>query len=156
VTLEEHDSGVYSADWVWYQNELTHPENLPAGNFNNPLVVTLTDTAHFFQDRLRLLNNFDFRKGDNGLVSTLSAAGETAPDGKRYYKYTERKYSDTFYWDISVEADIRVHREKTVTLFVKVLNILNRHSLVNTSTSASDDGLYTAGRQLFAGIQYKF
>jgi hypothetical protein len=155
IDWEELDNATYSTEYAFYKNEFVSPDTLPANNFNSPFVVSLSDTASFWRNRLRVMNNFYFGKGGDGVTSAVSPAGDLAPDGKRYYKYTERRYGNQFFWDLSLEFDALQTPAGTLTFNVRVLNLLNRHNLVNT-TESDTGGTYTMGRQFFAGVKYSY
>ncbi len=183
-TMEENEGGNFTPYYVIYKGEITPADNLPATNFSTPLVVTFSDLASFWSGRVRLYNTFRFEKGGDGLAQTskdptlpttdpnynkyyILNDGRDASQGGAYassiptnqaravYYYTQRKYDNILFWDMSLDFDVVKIRAGTLTLQLRMTNVLNRHDHVNTSLSATG-GVYTAGRQLYAGIQYKF
>ncbi|MDF9833555.1 hypothetical protein M2103_001782 [Ereboglobus sp. PH5-5] len=170
--------------YVFHNGKLEPADNLPATNFNSPLVVTFSDLASFWGGRVRLYNILRFEKGGDGLVQSNKDPNMSAgdPNYNKYYAlndgrdaslggeyvssiptgqgrlvryYTTRKYSSTCFWDMTLDIDIIKTKAGTITLQLQVTNVLNRHSLANTSLT-STGGTYSAGRQLYTGVQYKF
>ncbi|OAM90703.1 TonB-dependent receptor plug domain-containing protein [Termitidicoccus mucosus] len=182
--MEENEGGNFTPYFVIYNGELAPSDNLPATNFSTPLVVTFSDMASFWGGRVRLYNTLRFEKGGDGLAQTSRDPSKLPgdPDYNKYYIlndgrdpsqggayassiptnqaravyfYTNRKYDNIIFWDMSLDYDVVQTRAGTLTLQLRLTNILNRHDHVDTSIDASGD-IYTAGRQLYAGIQYKF
>jgi hypothetical protein len=181
VMEENEEGGNWSPLCAFYNGELVPADNLPATNFSTPLVVTFSDMASFWGGRVRLYNTLRLEKGGDGLVRSTKDPDKLSPGYDKYYVlndaldpsqggvyqtgtpslergvyyFTNKKYDNIFFWDMSLDFDIAKQRTGTLTLQLRVTNILNRHEHVNTTTSATG-GIYTAGRQLYAGMQYKF
>jgi hypothetical protein len=183
VMEENVEGGNWSPLYVFYNGEFVPADNLPATNFSTPLVVAFSDMASFWGGRVRLYNRLRFEKGGDGIVQSTKDP-DMSPDDPNYNKYyalndardpsqggvyqtatpslgrgvyyfTNKKYDNIFFWDMSLDYDVVKNRAGTLTVQLRVTNILNRHEHVNTTTSATG-GIYTAGRQLYAGMQYKF
>lgn len=137
-------------DFVYLDDKKIAYSDLPAKNFNTPLVVTYSQTSHFWNDRLRLSGLFRFEKGTDRL---LSIRGGKTVDGVTYKAYTRASSTPTGNLDLNAQWDILRHKDVTVTLDLDVLNVFDRENLVLTGTRTAT---YSNGRQFFIGLSAKY
>ncbi|MDR1010589.1 MAG: TonB-dependent receptor plug domain-containing protein [Opitutaceae bacterium] len=153
ATFDESDLvAFYSPDYVIYNDSLVPADSLPANNFNSPWVLVLNDTARLLDGRLRTGNTLRYETGGPGLIED----GSEEIDGIEYLKYYDWNYNDTFLYDLSLEYDVLKTRAGTLTLRLEVLNVFDRKNLSNLTMSSTGRGVYTMGRQFYAGIEYSF
>lgn len=150
-------ANLISPDYAMYNGEIVLKDVMPPNNFNNPWVLALSDGMSFLNDRLRLHNVFRYEKGGDGVFYVGSRTG-ISPDTLTIYEYVDGHQPSSLYYDLSAEFDLLKCKGGTLTLRVEILNVFDRKILTNTEKSVSGNGTdsYMMGRQLYAGMQYKF
>ena len=151
---------------VYYNGTLTAISDLPAENYNAPVVVTLNWDGRFLEDRLRLHTTTrwqdessglkaDEREPDDtpfGLVSPYSKDRWLDGTGTWAYAYTEGDIDGGWNTDITVEFDFVKRDMFTFTGIVEVANLFND----SMETSVSDDSGTTIGRSFYVGMRAEF
>jgi hypothetical protein len=153
AAFEESDTpAFYSPAYVIYNDKMVPADTLPAINFNSPWVFVLNDNARLLDGRLRIFNALRYETGGPGLIED----GSEEIDGIEYLKYYDWDYSDTFFYDLSLEYDILKTKAGVLTLRLEVLNVFDRKNLSNLTMSSTRRGTYAMGRQFYAGVEYAF
>lgn len=158
-------------DMVFYQEKLVPRADLPAENYNAPLIAAVTINSSFCADRLRLMSVVRWRDSGKGLVpdrrisadtpyGTTSGSSTAAsnfwinPDGGYSQAYTTGKISGGATTDISVELDLYRGNERTFTLVGDVLNVFNGR--VETGQALDGTKIVNHGRGFYLGFQMVF
>lgn len=159
----------YDYDKVYYNGEVINRADLPAEDYNAPLVLTLSWLGSFYEDRFRVNSVSRWKDSSSGLSTDSRRAAATphgttatnpatsssqwvAPDGVNYYNaYKMGVISGGFVTDASFEFDALKEEQYTVTLLLDVLNVFSE----STETSVTE-GQVSRGRSVFAGIRCEF
>ena len=149
---EVTDNGIIDPDFAIVDGQKVAMDSMKANNFNSKWVITYTHNAYFCDDRLRSTLWLRWESPADRLIKD----GLQIDNGIRYQKYKTHKNKALFNADFSLQYDFYRHGDIIVTGSLDVLNIFNRKNLVNTSTTASDSGTYSMGRQFFAGLEARF
>lgn len=162
----------YNYDQVYYNGELIDRADMPADNYNAPLVVTFSWLGSFYDDRFRLNWVSRWRDSTTGLVRDLRLPDETpfgttaAKDTHLSHQWLNEKleYHDAFkkgvisggvVSDLSLELDAVKEELFTLTFLLDVTNVFSStgHSGVVEVGESRDR---TRGRGYYAGIRCEF
>lgn len=159
----------YGYDKVFYNGEYISRSDLPADDFNAPIVLTLSWQAAFLQDRLRLNSVTRWRDSAEGLVNDKRYSKDTPygtasgsntstsyywldADGAEYHDaYTEGIISGGFNTDVSVEFDALKAESFRLTLLLDVFNLFN-----DTVETSVVEGEVAQGRGFYTGLRCEF
>jgi len=151
-------------DEVYYQGEFISRSDLPASNYNAPLVLTFGWVGSFWQDRLRFNSTTRWRDSTTGLAEDERENDET-PYGTRYgsksnrwndgkgnwvYAYEETHISGGWNTDMTIEADFIKEDMATVTAIAQITNLFDD----TTEGMSARDGGYAAGDGVSMGRSY--
>jgi hypothetical protein len=154
---------------VFYNGELMPRSEMPADNFNSPLVLTLTWQANFMNDKLRFYSVNRWRDDAEGLkmdqkVNSDTPYGTTSGSETRessawmsesgaYYHdaYAYGKIKGGIMSDLSMELDVVSSPSLTTTVLFDVTNVFNSRP----GTSATEGGS-ARGRGFYLGMRLGF
>lgn len=162
----------YNYDQVYYNGELIDRADMPADNYNAPLVLTLSWMGSFYDDRFRVNWVSRWRDSTTGLLKDARVAADT-PYGttatKAYHESSQwlnaqQEYHDAYkkgvisggvVSDLSLELDAVKKDLLTFTVLFDVTNVFgsNGHSGVVQSDGFQDR---MRGRGYYAGIRCEF
>lgn len=163
----------YDYDRVYYHGEITDRSDMPAENYNAPVVVTLSWLGGFHEDRLRVNSVSRWRDSTTGLLKDARRTGETpygtvtgsstvpssqwlSPDRQVFYDaYRKGVISGGLVTDVSLEFDAVRKDAFTFTLLLDVTNVFSSdgHSGVVQEGAPRDR---MRGRGYYAGIRCEF
>jgi hypothetical protein len=170
VDLDETSYGYeYGYDKVFYNGEYISRSDMPADNYNAPLVLALTLDSGFFEDRLRFHTVARWRDSADGLVEDKRVNGETPygttrgsetrtsslwvnEDGDYSDAYKEGTIDGGLVADLTVEYDAFKKDRYCLTFIVEVLNLFGNKA----ETSVAEGGATSRGRGFYAGLQAAF
>lgn len=174
IRLDATASGFpYDYDRVYYDGEIMDRGDLPADDYNAPLVVTFSWLGSFYEDRFRVNCVSRWRDSTTGLVKDLRTAAETpygtaaskattptaqwlSPEGDEYYDaYREGVISGGLVTDVSLELDAVKSDKYTVSFLLDVTNVFSSdgHSSIKEENIPQDR---MRGRGYYAGIRCEF
>lgn len=154
---------------VFYNGALIPRSELPADNFNAPLVLTFIWQGGFLRDRLRLYSVNRWRDASKGLKPDrrrssetpygTTSGSQTSPssfwlnaDGTFYHDaFVKGNISGGCMSDLSVEFDLFRSSLFSATFIVDVLNVFN----VGMDTDVREGGT-VRGRGYYAGLRCVF
>lgn len=162
----------YDYDRVYYDGELIDRSDLPADDFNAPLVVTLSWLGSFHDDRLRLNCVSRWRDSTTGLLDDERIAAETPygttaskpttessqwlnADGGYNDAYREGVISGGLLTDVSLEYDVLKEDLFTFSLLFDVFNLFNTDLHTGVAESGISRG-FVSGRGYYAGVRCEF
>lgn len=132
---------------VWYDGSLMNVTDLPRTDFNRPWLANLIYTA-------KLPHNFSFtnitraRAGYEAIV----AAGKTITiDDEKYSIYEKVQYDPVYIFDWKLTWDKPLKGAQKLSLGIEILNVFDSRIRL-----ADSDESFEMGRQLWAGIEYRF
>jgi len=163
---------IYNYDRVFYNGNLISRADLPAEDYNAPLVLTFTWTGSFMEDRLRLNSVTRWRDSSDGLTfdkryskdtpygttsgsNTSTSYNWIGDTGEYHAAYASGIITGGMVSDLSLEWDAVKQDLYTVTLLFDVLNVFD----ANTETSATESSTtnnYGRGRGFYAGVRCTF
>lgn len=158
-------------DSVYYNGRFMSRSELPAENFNAPLIVALTLNSSFFNDRLRLLSVVRWRDSSKGIISDRRLSSETpygttsgsstaassfwiTPRGGYAQAYKSETISGGVVTDLTVEVDLVRRQERCFTLVAEVVNLFNDR--VETGQTLDETPVVNHGRGFYAGFEMSF
>ena len=157
---------------VYYDGNVINRSDMPAGDYNAPLVLTFAWLGSFYDDCFRVNWVSRWRDSTTGLKNDYRVDSETPygttesnpniasakwldSEGNYYDAYQEGVISGGFVSDVSLEMDAVKEDLYTVTLLLDVTNIFgsNGHSGV-----VQEDGFQDRmrGRGYYAGVRCEF
>lgn len=162
----------YDYDRVYYDGELIDRSDLPADDYNAPLVVTLSWLGSFQDDRLRVNCVSRWRDSTTGLLDDERVASDTPygttaskpttesslwlnADGSYSDAYREGVISGGLITDVSLEFDVLKEELFTFSLLFDVYNLFNSNLHTGVAESALNRG-FVSGRGYYAGIRCEF
>lgn len=162
----------YDYDRVYYDGELIDRSDLPADDFNAPLVITLSWLGSFQDDRLRVNCVSRWRDSTTGLLDDERVASDTPygttaskpttesslwlnADGSYSDAYREGVISGGLITDVSLELDVLKEELFTFSLLFDVYNLFNSNLHTGVAESAINRG-FVSGRGYYAGIRCEF
>ena len=162
----------YDYDRVYYEGDLIDRSDLPADDFNAPLVITLNWIGSFLDDRLRINCMSRWRDSSTGLLFDERVAADTPygttasrptsessqwlnADGGYNDAYRDGVISGGLLTDVSLELDVVKEDLFTFSLLFDVYNVFNAdlHTGVAASGVPHD---FVGGRGYYAGIRCEF
>lgn len=167
---------VLDYDKVFYDGELIDRSDLPAEDYNAPLVLTFSWLGSFFDDRLQVncvsrwrdsttgLKN-DLREADETPYGTVgpSASTETAKwldeDQVHYHDaYREGVISGGLVTDVSFELDAVKSEMFTLSLLLDIFNVFaaDGHTGVSEQSAGGTLPRSQYGRAYYAGVRCEF
>jgi len=169
---EYTESNGYIRDYtkVFYNGSLMNRADMPADNYNAPLVLTLAWQGSFLNDRLRLNSVNRWRDASEGLVSDKRTSNQTPygttsgsntttsstwlnQDGTNYFDaYKHGNISGGFISDLSLEIDMLKKGIFTATALIDVTNLFNSA----TETTVSEGSNLSRGRGFYVGLRCEF
>ncbi|MFO7576767.1 MAG: hypothetical protein R6W66_03455, partial [Pelovirga sp.] len=170
VNLEQIISGyAYDFEQVFYNGALVDRADLPAENFNAPLIVALTVSSSFHHDRLRFYTVTRWRDSADGLVEDLRTSDATPygttsgsatvassrwinPEGSYSDAYKQDRISGGVVSDLTVELDAWRKQDNSLTLIAEVVNLFNG----KMDIGVAEAGTATYGRGFYAGLRMTF
>ena len=162
----------YDYDRVYYDGELIDRSDLPAADFNAPLVITLGWLGSFNDDRLRINCVSRWRDSTTGLLDDERVADETPygttasrpttessqwlnADGSYNDAYREGIISGGIITDVSLEYDVLKKDLFSFSLLFDVFNLFNSNLHTGVAESADTRG-FVSGRGYYAGVRCEF
>ncbi|APG26597.1 hypothetical protein A7E78_01200 [Syntrophotalea acetylenivorans] len=158
VTYQETDSSNESYDdlveeedpLVSFQGKLTSKSELPRKDFNRPWVANITYIGKFPYG-LTFSTIAKYRGGYKAIQNSYKKNPDvTLPDGTNPYIYEEVKKGGAVIISCRVDWEKRLYQNHSMILSLEVNNLLNK----KTSVGDTDD--YEIGRQVWAGMEYRF
>ena len=163
----------YDYDKVYYDGEIMGRSDMPAEDYNAPLVLTFSWLGRFYDDHFRVNSVSRWRDSTTGLLKDERKAADTpygttaskahwvsaqwlSPDQQNYYDaYKKGVISGGLVTDISLELDAVKKELFTFTLLLDVTNVFgsNGHSGVVESDGFQDR---MRGQGYYAGIRCEF
>ncbi len=134
-------------DKVWYDGRAISKTDLPRKDFNRPWVVNLTYVGRFPYG-FSFSGTAKYRSGYRALEDTgddmVLTAGDIVPI------YDEVKRGGSVILSCSIEWEKQLYQNQSMVLSLEITNLLNKKA----SVADSDD--YEIGRQIWAGMEYRF
>lgn len=173
-TIATSGGYAYGFEQVYYNGELVDRSELPAEDYNAPLVITLSWQGNFYEDRLRLNSVTRWRDSATGLYKDARVASDTPygttssnpnkessnwldDSGEYHDAYRKGVIPGGMITDLSLEFDALREEAYTVTLLLDVLNVFD--GTVGVGVAEEDINKNTAaarGRSFYAGIRCEF
>lgn len=166
----------YDYDQVYFDGELIDRNEMPAEDFNAPLVLTASWLGSFWDDRFRVNCVSRWRDSTTGIRPDKRSADETpygttapktttesaewiGPEGKYHDAYMEGVISGGLVTDVSLEFDAVKESMFTLSLLLDVFNVFSSDGHVGVSEL--DGGGHTLprsqyGRAYYAGVRCEF
>ncbi len=132
---------------VWYDGHVLRKSELPREDFNRPWVVNLVYVGKFpfgftFSGLAKYRSGYRVRQDTKEDV--------VLPDGASLPIYDEVKKGGGVILSCRIDWEKRLYRSQSMVLSLEINNLLNKKSPV----AATDD--YEIGRQVWAGLEYRF
>jgi hypothetical protein len=144
--LDEEDL----AEQVWYDGHTLNKSDLPRKDFNRPWVVNLTYIGKLPYG-LTFSTIAKYRGGYKAIKNTNKKNSEvTLLDGTNPYIYEEVKRGGGVTISCLIDWEKKIYSSHSIILSLEVNNLLNK----KTSVGDTDD--YEIGRQVWAGMEYRF
>jgi hypothetical protein len=135
---------------VWYQGHLMGKSELPREDFNRPWVVNLVYVGKFPYG-FTFSGLAKYRSGYRALKDTGEDMEDIVlPDGTSPPIYEEVKIGGGVILSCRIDWEKRLYRSQSMLLSLEINNLLNKKSPV----ADTDD--YEIGRQVWAGLEYRF
>ena len=173
VDVNETSNGfAHGYEQVFYNGELIDRADLPADDYNAPLVLTLGWEGKFIEDRFRVNSVTRWRDSTNAITTdkrydkdtpygTTSGSNKSTSsewlgtDGKYHTAYEKRHLSGGTTTDVSLEFDTVKQEYFTMTLELDIYNIFD--TTVDSSVNQDTDELAPgSGRAFYAGVRCEF
>ena len=149
---------------VYYRGELIDRSQLPANDYNAPVVATLQWSGSFFEDRLRVNSVTRWRDSSTGLTDDDRKSADTPfgtvsgrksdnwLDGKGAWvdAYNYGVIKGGFNTDVTVEYDV-IHEE-----ILRLAAIVEVSNLFNDSLATNIENGYSLGRSFYIGLRADF
>lgn len=159
----------YSYDHVYLNGEYIARFNMPADDFNAPLIIALTTTSSLFEDRLRINAVTRWRDSAEGLLTDARRSDDTpygtttgrndrttsewlTADGRYVDAFKEGTINGGVVTDLTIEYDAFRKDRYALTLIAEVVNLFNS----TMETSVSEGGATSRGRGFYAGLRATF
>lgn len=149
---ENMGGGKFDPDFIYLNGQQISRYNLPASNFNSPWVLAYTHNATFWDERLKAFLQVRWEKGGKRLIE-LDPIKTT---GLWYRAYAEHDQENMLNADLKLSLDMIRYENQTLALELEALNLLNSKNIINTTTSSTNAGSYSLGRQFYLGLKYTF
>lgn len=164
----------YGHDQVFYNGDLIDRSDLPADDYNSPVVLTLNWEGSFFEDRFRINSltrwqDTSYGMADDDRYSKDTPYGTTSgsntrdssewlgPDGKYHDAYEEKCISGGTTSDISFEYDAFKEEFFVMTLELDVFNVFDSTADASIlSDDANAERQKVSGRSFYAGVRCEF
>lgn len=135
---------------VWHNGRLYNKGQLPRKDFNRPWVINLTYVGRLPQG-FSFSGTAKYRSGYDALLNTYKRNPEVMlADGTNPFIYEEVKKGG------SVTLSCRLGWETSLFLSHRVMLSLEAINLLNKKTRAGGSDDYEIGRQIWAGMEYRF
>lgn len=166
----------YDYDRVYYDGALIDRNDMPAEDYNAPLVLTASWLGSFWDDRFRVNCVSRWRDSTTGIKPDKRIADETpygttaskpttesaewlGPEGKYHDAYMEGVISGGLVTDVSLEFDAVKEQMFTLSLLLDVFNVFSSDGHVGVSELDGEG--YTLprsqyGRAYYAGVRCEF
>jgi hypothetical protein len=164
---------VYDYDKVYYGGAIMDRSDMPAEDYNAPLVLTFSWLGSFFDDHFRVNCVSRWRDSTTGLLKDTRKAADTpygttasnanwvssqwlSPDQQDYYDaYKKGIISGGMVTDLALELDAVKEEKFTLSLLLDVTNVFgsNGHTGVVEGDGFQDR---MRGRGYYAGIRCEF
>jgi hypothetical protein len=135
---------------VWYEGHLMDKSDLPREDFNRPLVLNLVYVGKFpygftFSGLARYRSGYRALKDSGEDMEDI-----VLPDGTSPPIYEEVKIGGGVILSCRIDWEKRLYRSQSMVLSLEINNLLNKKSPV----ADTDD--FEIGRQVWAGLEYRF
>lgn len=177
VVVDDFSNGYeYDYNQVYFDGELIDRNDMPAEDFNAPLVLTATWLGSFWDDRFRVNCVTRWKDSTTGIKPDKRTADETpygttaskvttesaewlGADGRYHDAYMEGVISGGMVTDVSLEFDTVKEEMFTLSLLFDVFNVFSADGHIGVSEL--DGGGYTLprsqfGRAYYAGLRCTF
>ena len=135
---------------VSFKEKLTSKSALPRENFNRTWVINLTYVAKLPYG-FTLSGLAEYRSGYKAVLNTYKKDPDIElSDGTNPYIYNEVEKGGSVTTSCRIAWETRLHSSHSMILSLELNNLLNKKS----SVANSDD--YEIGRQVWAGMEYRF
>ena len=170
--FDESGGYPYDYDQVYYNGEIIDRSDMPADDYNAPLVVTFSWHGSFWEDRFRVNCVNRWRDSTTGILSDQRTADETPygttasrpttessewlnAQGEYHDAYRKGVISGGLMTDVSFEFDAFKEDLFTMSLLFDVSNVFasDGHSNVNVPGELRE---FEHGRAYYAGIRCEF
>lgn len=170
--FDESGGYPYNYDQVYYNGEIIDRSDMPADDYNSPLVLTFSWHGSFWEDRFRVNCVNRWRDSTTGILSDLRTADETPygttasrpttesaewlnARGEYHDAYREGVISGGLVTDVSFEFDAVKEDLFTMSLLFDISNVFSSdgHSNVNVPGELRE---FEHGRAYYAGIRCEF
>jgi len=135
------------AEQVWHNGHALNKSDLPRKDFNRPWVINITYVGKLPYG-FSLSGMAKYRSGYRALEDTKEDI--VLPDGESLPIYDEVKKGG------GVTASCRIAWEKRLYSSHSMILSLDINNLLNKKTSVGDTDDYEIGRQVWAGMEYRF
>jgi len=139
---------------VWYKGEELNYDEIPRNNFNRPFVANLTYIGQLPYG-FTFTNVVKYR----GAYWKLKNTGTTQPSvvhpGEDSYVYEKVKNKDSFVFDWKVSWTVPQYSKNQAVLSLDILNVFD-HQVGYGYQSGKYGYDYELGRQLWAGLEFRF
>lgn len=171
-TLVKEKTSFFENDYtrVYYNGEVINRGDMPADDFNAPLVVTLNWLGSFLDDRLRVNCVSRWRDSATGLVPDSRVTSETPfgttsgsatvassqwlnAEGNYHDAYRKGTISGGLISDASLEYDAVRTERLTLSLLLDVTNVFGSDAESHVSVV---EGNVVRGRGYYAGLRCEF
>lgn len=163
----------YDCKNVYFEGEYKDRSDLPADNFNAPLILTFSWQGSFLEDRLRFNTVTRWRDSSMRIMQDKRLKSDTpygttslrndkksekwiGPDGKFHEAFKEGIVSAGFVTDLGLEVDVLKEELVTLTMMLDVNNIFDDTAGVGIKRKDNTIGGTSRGRSFYAGIRCEF
>jgi len=151
---------------VFYDGEYIDRSELPANNYNGPMVLTLSINSNYLNDRLRLNTLLRWRDSADGLIPDKRLNDDTpygtvrgressswfSDDGSYSNAYKNGIIDGGFRVDVTFEFDVIKRKEFDLTMILEIVNLTNE----TMETTVDEDGARTFRRGCYLGVRATF
>ena len=170
-TEEIEDGFEYNYNNVFYNGNFISRSDLPAQNYNAPLVCVLSVNNNFFSDRLRFNTVARWRDSAEGMVKDKKFANDTpfgTTDGGESSLWVNDDmvhYSDAYIegsikggWraDMSIEYDVLKSKMYELTVEIDIVNLFNDELESSVVVDDTTDTSKNNGRGVYLGLRATF
>ena len=177
VDVEDISNGYeYDYDQIYFDGELIDRSDMPAEDYNAPLVLSVSWLGSFWDDRCRVNCVSRWRDSATGIKSDKRTDDETPygttasrpttessewldAEGKYHDAYMEGIISGGLVTDVSIEFDAVKERLFTLSLLLDVLNVFDADGHIGVSELGGNGYNLPRsqfGRAYYAGVRCEF
>ncbi len=151
IEAPEDQSSAEDSAYVELNGSFVKKEELPAGNFAAPWIITYTHEMRFWDEKFRLMPTLRYETGGETLLSLRGTV--TAPDGKDADRYAIVDRHNFVNIDLSAALELVHYRGNVLTLEMDITNLFDKKNVIDSDPQYPS---YAMGRQLYLGLKYTF